>query len=80
VSSTQAEILSYLDSEDGVGAGADGEVIGAEQFGERDVRKLASALEKATSVNESRRSKFDEPAKYAAPVPPAFAGGGRCVS
>jgi Catenin-beta-like, Arm-motif containing nuclear len=61
VSSSQAQILSYLDREDG--AVGDGEVIGVEEFGERDVRKLASQLDKAVSVNESRRSKFEDPQK-----------------
>ena len=62
MSSTQAEILSYLDKEDGVSG--DGEVIGAEEFADRDVRKLASALDKAISFNEARRSKYDNPAMY----------------
>jgi beta-catenin-like protein 1 len=63
VSTSQREILSYFDREDGVPN--DGEVIGREGFSERDVKKLAAALEKAVSVNESRRSKFaDDPQKY----------------
>ena len=76
VSSTQAEILSYLDRQDGVSG--DGEVIGAEEFAERDVRKLASALDKTISFNEARRSKYDDPAMYplslsakASPLPSA---------
>lgn len=56
----QREILSYLDREDNAG---EGEVIGREGFGERDVKKLAAQLEKAISANESRRAKFDDPTK-----------------
>jgi hypothetical protein len=63
VSSAQREILSYFDREDGMPS--DGEVIGQEGFSDRDVKKLAAALEKAASVNESRRSKFvNDPKKY----------------
>ena len=61
VSSSQQEILSYFDREDNT---AEGEVIGREGFGERDVKKLAAGLEKAISINESRRAKFDDPTKY----------------
>ena len=61
MSSTQQEILSYFDREDNT---AEGEVIGREGFGERDVKKLAAGLEKAISTNESRRAKFDDPKKY----------------
>ena len=63
MSSHQREILSYLDREDVPVEG--GEVIGREGFGERDVRKLTAALEKAIQVNEARRSKFaDTPEKF----------------
>ena len=61
VSTTQQEILSYFDREDNP---AEGEVIGREGFGERDIKKLAAGLEKAISINESRRAKFDDPKKY----------------
>jgi len=61
MSEQQREILSYLDREDNAG---EGEVIGREGFGERDVKKLAAQLDKAISVNESRRAKFEDPAKY----------------
>lgn len=60
MSEQQSEILSYLDREDNAG---EGEVIGREGFGERDVKKLAAQLDKAISVNESRRAKFEDPAK-----------------
>ena len=62
MSEQQREILSYLDREDN--PGGDGEVIGREGFGERDVKKLAAQLEKAITVNESRRAKYEDPAKY----------------
>ena len=56
--------MSYLEREDAF-AEEGGEVIGREGFGERDIRKLASGLEKAIQVNESRRSKFpNDPTKY----------------
>jgi beta-catenin-like protein 1 len=65
VSFQQREILSYFDREDAVADG-EGEVIGKEGFGERDIRKLGAGLEKAIQVNEARRSKFvDDPTKYA---------------
>jgi len=51
-----------MDREDN--AGEEGEVIGREVFGERDVKKLASGLDRAVSANESRRAKFDDPTKY----------------
>jgi beta-catenin-like protein 1 len=51
-----------MDREDN--AGEEGEVIGREAFGERDVKKLASGLDRAVSANESRRAKFDDPTKY----------------
>ena len=60
MSTQQREILSYLDREDNAG---DWEVIGREGFGERDVKRLAAQLEKAITVNENRRAKFDDPAK-----------------
>jgi hypothetical protein len=61
VSPTQLEILSYFDREDGA---QQGEVIGREGFADRDVKKLASGLERAISINESRRAKFpDDPTK-----------------
>lgn len=64
MSSKEQEILSYLDREDAF-AEQGGEVIGREGFGERDIRKLAAALEKAIQVNEARRSKFpNDPTKY----------------
>ena len=69
MSTQQKEILSYLDREDNVG---EGEVIGREGFAERDVKKLAAQLEKAISVNENRRAKFDDPAKYEAPLYPSL--------
>ena len=50
-----------MDREDNAG---EGEVIGREAFGERDVKKLASTLDRTISANESRRSKFDDPTKY----------------
>ena len=62
VTDTQREILSYFDREDNIGE--EGEVIGREAFGERDVKKLASGLDRAVSVNEARRAKFDDPKKY----------------
>jgi hypothetical protein len=73
MSEQQREILSYLDREDN--PGGDGEVIGREGFGERDVKKLAAQLEKAITVNESRRAKYEDPAKY---VSPAGSGGREC--
>jgi beta-catenin-like protein 1 len=61
VSTQQLEILSYFDREDNT---AEGEVIGREGFGERDVKKLAAGLERAVNINESRRAKFsDDPTK-----------------
>lgn len=68
VSEAQLEILSYFDREDGT---QQGEVIGREGFAERDVKKLAGTLERAISVNESRRAKFaDDPKKSAPPTSP----------
>jgi predicted NUDIX family phosphoesterase len=65
MSSKDEEILSYLDREDAFAEQGGGEVIGREGFGERDIRKLAAALEKAVQVNEQRRSKFaNDPTKY----------------
>ena len=62
MSSEQRAILEYFDKED---ASGEGEVIGREGFTERDVKRLASGLEKAIETNEARRAKFpNDPTKY----------------
>jgi beta-catenin-like protein 1 len=62
VTTQQRTILSYFDRQDGT---TEGEVIGSEGFGERDVKKLAASLERAVIANENRRAKFgDDPTKY----------------
>jgi len=62
VSSEQRVILEYFEKEDAVG---EGEVIGREGFTERDVKRLASGLDKAIEANEARRAKFpNDPSKY----------------